>query len=46
MPGISASFVLMYLGAYQIVLDGLADINLSILVPVGAGFIISITERI
>jgi len=41
-PGISASFVLMYFGAYQIVLDGLADINLSVLVPVGAGFVISI----
>ncbi|HQE66208.1 MAG TPA: DUF368 domain-containing protein [Bacillota bacterium] len=41
-PGISASFVLMYLGAYKIVLDGLANINLSILVPVGTGFVISI----
>ena len=41
-PGISASFVLMYLGAYQIVLDGLADINAAILIPVGTGFVISI----
>jgi putative membrane protein len=41
-PGISASFVLMYFGAYQIVLDGLANINLSILVPVGTGFVFSI----
>jgi len=41
-PGISASFVLMYLGAYQIVLEGLAGIDIMILIPVGTGFIISI----
>lgn len=41
-PGISASFVLMYIGAYQIVLEGIANIDLSILVPVGTGFVISI----
>lgn len=41
-PGISASFVLMYLGAYQIVLEGIANINLAVLIPVGAGFVISI----
>jgi putative membrane protein len=41
-PGISASFVLMYFGAYRIVLEGLADIKIAILIPVGAGFVISI----
>lgn len=41
-PGISASFVLMYFGAYEIVLAGLADINTAILMPVGTGFVISI----
>lgn len=41
-PGISASIVLMYLGAYQIVLNGLADINIAILIPVGTGFVISV----
>lgn len=41
-PGISASFVLMYLGAYQIVLEGLANINLSVIIPVGIGFAVSI----
>lgn len=41
-PGISASFVLMYIGAYQIVLEGIANINLMIIVPVGIGFVVSI----
>lgn len=41
-PGISASFVLMYLGAYHIVLEGIANIDFTVLIPVGAGFAISI----
>ncbi len=41
-PGISASFVLMYLGAYQLVLEGVANIDLTVLIPVGTGFVISI----
>lgn len=41
-PGISASFVLMYLGAYQIVLQGIANIDIAVLIPVGAGFAVSI----
>jgi putative membrane protein len=41
-PGISASFVLMYLGAYQLLLEGLSSIDLSVLIPVGAGFGLSI----
>lgn len=41
-PGISASFVLMYIGAYQVVLEGIADIDLAVLVPVGIGFVVSI----
>ena len=41
-PGISASIVLMYIGAYQTVLDGLANIDLAILIPVGTGLAISI----
>lgn len=41
-PGISASFVLMYIGAYQVVLDGIADLNFSVLIPVGIGFAVSI----
>lgn len=41
-PGISASFVLMYLGAYQIILESVAAINLTVLIPVGIGFVVSI----
>ncbi|MGE5678800.1 MAG: undecaprenyl phosphate translocase family protein, partial [Pseudomonadota bacterium] len=41
-PGISASFVLMYLGAYQLLLEGLSSIDLSVLIPVGVGFGLSI----
>jgi len=41
-PGISASFILMYLGAYEIILRGIADINLRILIPTGIGFVLSI----
>lgn len=41
-PGISASFVLMYLGAYQMILEGMARIDLAVIIPVGVGFIISI----
>jgi len=41
-PGISASFVLMYLGAYEIVLEGLANIDVTVLIPVATGFIVSI----
>ena len=41
-PGISASFVLMYIGAYQVVLDGIADIDFAVLIPVGIGFAVSI----
>jgi len=41
-PGISASFILMYLGVYETILGGLANINFQILIPTGIGFILSI----
>ncbi len=41
-PGISASFVLMYIGAYQIILEAVAALNLAVLIPVGIGFVVSI----
>ena len=41
-PGISSSFILMYIGAYEILLDGISSMNLMILIPTGIGFIISI----
>lgn len=41
-PGVSASFILMYLGTYQTLLDGIANIRLPVLVPAGIGFAVSI----
>ncbi len=41
-PGISASFILMYMGAYELVLDSIANINIPILIPIGIGFVLSI----
>jgi putative membrane protein len=40
-PGISSSFILMYIGAYEILLDGIVNIDLSVLIPVGIGFVVS-----
>lgn len=36
-PGISGSFVLLVLGAYQTVLQAVADFNIPLLLPVGLG---------
>jgi len=41
-PGISASFILMYLGAYEILLEAIASVNLFMLIPAGLGFVLSI----
>lgn len=41
-PGISSSFILMYIGAYGIVIEAISNIDLIILIPVGIGFGISI----
>ncbi|SCG84195.1 putative membrane protein [Proteiniborus sp. DW1] len=41
-PGVSASFILMYIGAYELVLDSIASINIQILFPLGIGFVLSI----
>lgn len=41
-PGISASFILMYIGAYQILLDAISTINITVLIPTGMGFGLSI----
>lgn len=41
-PGISASFILMYLGAYQALMEGVSNLDVFILLPVGIGFILSI----
>jgi len=41
-PGISASFILMYLGVYQFLMEGLSNLDLTVIVPVGAGIGLSI----
>ncbi len=41
-PGVSSSFILMYLGAYETLLDGLVSMDYMIIIPVGLGFGLSI----
>lgn len=41
-PGISSSFILMYIGAYEMLLDGLVRFDLMVIIPVGIGFALSI----
>lgn len=41
-PGISSSFILMYIGAYEILLDAIVDFDFRIIIPVGIGTLLSI----
>jgi len=41
-PGVSASFILMYLGSYEFLLASLVDMKLMILIPLGIGFVLCI----
>lgn len=41
-PGVSSSFILMYIGAYEILLDGIVGLDFMVLIPVGLGFGLSI----
>ncbi len=41
-PGISASIILMYLGAYEIVITAISNLQLEIMFYLGIGFVISI----
>lgn len=41
-PGVSASFILMYMGTYGIMIEGIAKLNLAVLIPAGAGFVITV----
>lgn len=41
-PGISASFVLMYLGTYEILLEGISRLDFTVLFPAGIGFVVSV----
>lgn len=41
-PGVSSSFILMYIGAYETLLDALVSLDLMVIIPVGIGFGLSI----
>ncbi len=41
-PGISASIILIFLGAYETIISSISNINIAILIPVGIGFVLSI----
>jgi putative membrane protein len=41
-PGISSSLILMYIGVYEMLLEGIVKMDLMIIVPVGIGFALSI----
>lgn len=41
-PGISSSFILMYIGAYEFLLDGIVSFDIPFMVPVALGFGLSI----
>lgn len=40
-PGISASIILMYIGAYQPLLQAIANVDIAMLIPAGVGFALS-----
>ncbi len=41
-PGISASLILMYMGAYEIVIGAISDLRIMLMFYIGIGFILSI----
>ena len=41
-PGVSSSFILMFIGAYQTILDALVSLDLMVIIPVAIGFGLSI----
>lgn len=41
-PGISASIILMYMGAYEIVISAISNIQIIIIIYLGVGFVISV----
>lgn len=40
-PGVSSSVILMYIGAYNTLLRAIASVNISLLMPIGIGFVLS-----
>jgi len=43
-PGISASFILMYIGVYDFLLEAISKIDLSVILPAGIGVILSVIK--
>ena len=41
-PGVSSTFMLLYLGGYDTVMSALKQLNLAVLLPVGVGLVISL----
>lgn len=41
-PGVSASIILMYLGAYEIVISAISNIQIVLIIYLGIGFVLSI----
>lgn len=41
-PGISASVILMYMGAYEIVIGAISNLNINLIFYLGIGFVLSI----
>ncbi|TJX13880.1 DUF368 domain-containing protein [Tissierella creatinini] len=41
-PGISSSFILIYIGAYKIIIEAVSNFNLNVIVPVGISALLSI----
>ncbi|HPT77682.1 MAG TPA: DUF368 domain-containing protein [Candidatus Atribacteria bacterium] len=41
-PGISAAFIMMYLGTYQPIIDAVPVFDIPVLLPVGIGFAVSV----
>lgn len=41
-PGVSSSIILMYIGAYETLLDVLISFNIGMIIPLGIGFVLSV----
>jgi len=41
-PGISSSVILMYLGAYGLMMEGISRLKPAVLIPAGIGFVLSV----
>lgn len=39
-PGVSSSIILMYIGAYELLLGAISSMNIPLLIPIGIGFVL------